>query len=246
LINKEKLPDSLSKKRYSQKDTLLILLAVEADKPKSVKDIKSLGRNAGCTQILKWNISVVLKNAKRLAIRLPEGWCLTSTGKDYITSLGFGVEKSIKVINHAEQLRKETLKIKNPDTKKFLEEAIVSYEGELYRSCVVLSWIGAIALLYDHIANNCLSDFNGEATRRDKKWKNAKISDDLSRMKESEFLDIIGSPPLSVIGKNLKEELKSNCLRLRNSCGHPNSFKIGESKTSAHLEVLILNIYSKF
>jgi hypothetical protein len=65
-------------------------------------------------------------------------------------------------------------------------------------------------------------------------------------VKEADFLDIIGSPPLSIIGKNLKEELKNNCLKLRNACGHPSSLQIGENKASAHLEVLILNIFSKF
>ena len=65
-------------------------------------------------------------------------------------------------------------------------------------------------------------------------------------MKESDFLDIIGSPPLSILGQNTKEELKNNCLKLRNACGHPGSLAIGENKVAAHLEVLMLNIFSKF
>jgi hypothetical protein len=65
-------------------------------------------------------------------------------------------------------------------------------------------------------------------------------------MKESDFLDIIGSPPISLVGKNVKEELKNNCLRLRNACGHPSSLQIGENRVSAHLEVLILNVFAKF
>jgi hypothetical protein len=29
-------------------------------------------------------------------------------------------------------------------------------------------------------------------------------------------------------------------------CGHPNSLKIGEHAVAAHVEVLILNVFSKF
>ncbi|MFC1538650.1 hypothetical protein ACFL6H_04440 [Candidatus Latescibacterota bacterium] len=247
MLDVRQLPDCLSTQRWSQKDTLLLILAVDVDTPKKVAEIKSLGRKAGCIEILKWNISVILKRTKGLAIHLPEGWCLSNQGRNYVISLNIiQTKKSRKVINQERKLREEVAKINDANTKVFLEETIAAYEGGLYRSCVVLSWIGALSLLYDYVIHNCLTAFNSEAKRRDARWKNAHIKDDLARMKESDFLDIIGGPPISVIGKNTKEELKSNCLRLRNSCGHPNTFKIGEHKTSAHLEVLILNVYSKF
>lgn len=63
-------------------------------------------------------------------------------------------------------------------------------------------------------------------------------------MKESEFLDILAM--LSVIGKNVKEQLKNNCLSLRNACGHPNSFKIGRGMVESYLEILLLNVYESF
>ncbi len=209
--------------------------------------IKSLGRNAGITEIQKWNVSDILNKTKGLAIRLPEGWSLTSRGKSYVESMNLlPLKKSPKVVNLANQLREGLKKIANQDTREFIEEAIACFEAGLYRSCVVLSWIGAVSILYNYVINNYLSQFNTEAKRRDNKWKDAKILDDLSRMKESDFLEIICSPPISIIGKNLKEELKNNCLQLRNACGHPNSLKIGENKVAAHLEILILNIFSKF
>lgn len=79
------------------------------------------------------------------------------------------------------------------------------------------------------------------AKRRDSRWKNAKTSDDLTAMKESEFLNILEH--LSVIGKNVKLELQNQCLVNRNSCGHPNSLKIGENTVAAHIELLILYVY---
>jgi hypothetical protein len=127
-----------------------------------------------------------------------------------------------------------------------LEEAITCFESALYRACVVLSWIGALGLLYNHVITKYIVSFNAEALRRDPKWRAAQTPDDLARMKEGDFLDIIAMPPLSIIGKNVKEELKNNCLQLRNACGHPNSLVIGENKVAAHLEILILNVFSRF
>ncbi|MBI5683946.1 MAG: hypothetical protein HZC54_02600 [Verrucomicrobia bacterium] len=146
----------------------------------------------------------------------------------------------------ASSLRQHAKRITDQDTSAFLDEAIKSFEAGLYRAAVVLSWVGAMSLLQDEVFGRHLHAFNAEAQRRDADWRAAKAKDDLSRMKESDFLDIIGSPPLSIIGKNVKEELKNNCLQLRNGCGHPNSLKIGESRASAHIEVLVLNIFAKF
>jgi len=103
-----------------------------------------------------------------------------------------------------------------------------------------------MSLLQDQVMAKHLMNFNAEAKRREPNWKAAKTKDDLSRMKESDFLDIVGSPPISLVGKNVKEELKNNCLQLRNGCGHPNSLKIGENRVAAHLEVLVLNIFTRF
>ena len=67
--------------------------------------------------------------------------------------------------------------------------------------------------------------------------------DDLARMRESEFLDV--AEGCSVIGKSVRKEL-NGCLDLRNGCGHPNTLRIAEARVTAHIEVLILNVYAKF
>ena len=96
-----------------------------------------------------------------------------------------------------------------------------------------------------HIHANHLAAFNAEALRIDPKWKEAKTTDDLGRMKESDFLDRIAVAPLSVIGKSVKKELK-DCLDRRNGCGHPNSLKIGPNAVAHHIEILLLNVFQKF
>jgi hypothetical protein len=101
-----------------------------------------------------------------------------------------------------------------------------------------------MSVLYDYVVKRKLADFNAEAKRRDSKWRDARSADGLGRMKEHDFLDIIEA--VGVIGKNVKQELQNNCLQLRNSCGHPNTFQVGEHRAAAHLETLIQNVFSKF
>ena len=50
---------------------------------------------------------------------------------------------------------------------------------------------------------------------------------------------------ISVIGKNVKDELEG-CLKLRNGCGHPNSLQLADSRVAAHIETLVLNVFSVF
>ncbi|GAQ27571.1 hypothetical protein SAMD00023378_1254 [Ralstonia sp. NT80] len=129
------------------------------------------------------------------------------------------------------------------DVQEFVAEAVACYEARHFRAAVVLSWVGAVSLLYEYVVQHRLVDFNAEAARRDPKWRVAKNEDDLSRMKEYEFLQILEA--LSVLGKNVKNELEG-CLKLRNGCGHPNSLKLAESRCAAHIEVLVLNVFNVF
>lgn len=140
-------------------------------------------------------------------------------------------------------LHKHISLVKDSNTVQLLEEAVVCFENKLYNAAVVLSWIGAISLLYDYVVQYHLTGFNDEVLRRDPKWRPAKTADDLARMKEYEFLNILEA--LSIIGKNVKQELQSS-LKLRNACGHPNSLGISQNRVAAHLEILILNVFSKF
>lgn len=98
-------------------------------------------------------------------------------------------------------------------------------------------------MLQDHVLNHSLAAFNAEARRRDAKWRDAKTRDDLSKLREAEFLNILEA--ISVLGKSVKQELEV-CLKLRNGCGHPNSLKVGETRVAAHLETLLQNVFSRF
>jgi hypothetical protein len=103
--------------------------------------------------------------------------------------------------------------------------------------------VGALAVLYDYVIASHLAEFNAEARRRDAKWPDAKTLDDLARMKEHDLLQVLEAT--SLIGKSVKAELEG-CLKLRNGCGHPNSLQLADNRVAAHIETLVLNVFSVF
>jgi hypothetical protein len=242
LLTEAILRDVLHQAHLSRTDILLLCLAVGADNPKQVKEIQRFAVDAGVLEAKKWNISGALSRTNKYAIRIKDGWVLSQNGKSYVFEIAkdFIEGYQIKV---ASKLRESLAKLSDANIASFVEEAIICYERSLYRAAVVFSWVGAVAILYDYIVHNKILEFNAEATRRDPKWKNALTADDLARMKENDFLDVLEA--ISVLGKSTKQELK-NCLQLRNGCGHPNSLQIGESRVASHLETLVLNVYARF
>jgi hypothetical protein len=189
-----------------------------------------------------WNLSASLGRSKGQAIRTPEGWEITEAGKQHLRNLGV-TKISPAAVQVATDLRAELPKISNDDTRLFVEEAIKCYEAELYRSAIVMSWLAAVDVLHRFVHQKYLAEFNAEAKRVDSRWKYAKTTDDLGRMAEADFLDRIAG--ISVVGKNVKKELK-DCLDRRNGCGHPNSLKVGANTAAHHIEILLLNIFKAF
>lgn len=235
------LKNLLANKDITNKDKVLVVLASGSTDVKKVSEIRDLAVQNGLRVAKKWNISQYLTALDGLAVRLSEGWSITDKGKSHLHTLGVTTPSPTQVIQPT--LRNYALKISDSNVQAFVLEAIGAIEVKLFRAAVVLSWVGATAVLYELVLKNHLSAFNAEALARNPKWKAATTRDDLTRMKEFDFLQILGS--ISVLGKNTREELE-HCLKLRNTCGHPNSHGIGENRVAAHIETLILNVFSKF
>ncbi|WP_462248918.1 hypothetical protein [Ekhidna sp.] len=241
MLSLESIKEIVHEEQLSHGDRLLVILTHDSN-PRLTSEIKNVAADSGLNDSVLRNVSAYLKKLKGFVIETPSGWELTRKGKERVSELsGLNVESPKARI--ASSLRTHLTDIVDSDTRHFLDQSIKCYELELYRPAVVLSWVGAISLLQDHIISNKLDDFNGEAAKRDLKWKMAKNKDDLSRMKEYDFLQVLVA--ISVIGKNVKNELEG-CLKLRNGCGHPNSLQIGSSMVAAHIETLMLNVFSKF
>lgn len=234
------LKNLLSNREISRKDKVLLILYCRDDEI-TVKNIAEEAVLNGLREAIKWNISQILATLKGLVVKLPGGWSITEKGKKHLEKLGVIENTPIQSVKPT--LRKHASQITNNYVKQFVEEAITALELGLLRSSVVLSWVGAVSILYEEVISNHLAAFNAEAVARFPKWKNASNSDGLSKMREYDFLQILNT--ISVIGKNVKDELEQ-CLKLRNSCGHPNSLIIGEHKVASHVEILILNVYSKY
>jgi hypothetical protein len=236
------LKDILSKPKTPKVDKLLIILSGSPKQSISTKEIKNLGQIYGLRGISSWNISQILIRSNGKAIKTLQGWELTKSGYEYVLNK-YGQFMNQTQVIISTNLRNHLSKVINKDTRNFVEEAIIAFENKLFRSAVVLSWVGAIAVLYDYIIAHKLKEFNTECSKRIPKWKPALTPDDLAQLKESVFLDILVS--ISVIGKNVKQQLQI-CLDLRNGCGHPNSLIIAENRVASHIEILILNVFSKF
>lgn len=231
----------LHKKTLTKTDKLLIVLG-SFDAPRKVSDIKARAREADLTQASRWNIGAFLSASGGRAINLPEGWELAAAGREYLAHLGV-FKKLPRIEKVAVDFRTETQKITNPQTRAFIDEAISCFEYDLFRSAIVMSWMSALDVLHGAVIKGYLKVFNAEAARRDPKWKPARTTDDLGRMKEYDFISCIYQ--ISMIGKNVRDELHL-CLKRRNGCGHPNSLKLGANTVASHLEFLILNVFRKF
>lgn len=243
MLSIQALKGLVNKKGLSTTDKFLLCLGFEADKPKQGPEIKKIGKSAGLTEADRWNISDIVKRSDGKAIRTLDGWELSPDGQKYVASIA-GPAILSPAPKMAAQLRNSLTTITDPDVVSFVEEAIRCLELKLLRAAVVLAWVGAVAILQQHIISKKLTEFNSESVRRFPKWWTAaRTTDDLGRMKETDFLEVLLS--IKVIGKNVKKKL-AECLDLRNGCGHPTSLKLGEYMVAAHVEALILNVYSKF
>lgn len=240
-MSSDYLKDWLHRPELSQ--TLKLLIALSTfEGSVALKELLDRAEGAGFKRRNWSNPSASLSRATGLAVHTTKGWEITRAGRQYLVNEGM-VEASQGVINVAIELRKFLADVKNEETSEFLNEAIRCYELNLFRSSVVMSWLAAVYVLQCHVVASRLNDFNGEASRTDSRWKAAKNTDDIGRMKESEFLDVLVR--IGVLGKNPKEALKQ-CLDRRNACGHPNSFKLGPNVVAAHIETLLQNVFKKF
>jgi hypothetical protein len=242
LLSEAILKDLLHAEQLSRVDKALLCLAAANGETASVQEVTAIAEAAGLRAAKGWNVSNLLARSKGSAIRTRRGWELAPRGRCRIEELTQHTPGSAP-IKSAGTLRKLLPKFGNGETAEFVEEAIRCLEAGLYRAAVVLSWIGAISVLYNHVIQSRLAEFNVEARRRNVKWQDAQTSDGLARMREHEFLQVIEA--ISVIGKSVKDELETG-LRLRNGCGHPNSLRVRENRVLAHLESLILNVFDPF
>jgi hypothetical protein len=228
----------------TNRDQLLVLLALEPLGSKEVQNLKRHCTETGLHKLAKKNISQILGTSRGLAARTTNGWELQKPGILRVAEIARAANINLVVTHSSRSLRAHADSIHDALTRSFVLEAIFCFEAKQYRAAVVFSWAGAIALLHNTVFTKKLAEFNAQACKHDVKWREAKQQDDLGRMKEHDFLNVCEA--IGVLGKNVKMLLQNDCLMLRNGCGHPNSLGIAENSVAAHIEKLIKNVFSKF
>jgi hypothetical protein len=243
LLTLEQLKLAVHKKGVTKTNIALLCVAAGGATKVTGPQVKKLAMEAGVKGAKDINFTAHLHGADDKVFKTPDGWELTEAGRTHVASL-VAAELSVSpAATEAQALRKLLPQLKNEDARAFLLEAVVCAEQSLHRAAVVLSWVGAMALMHDYGFAKHLAAINAEALKRDPKWKAAKTTDHLGKLSEAAFLEI--AEAVGMIGRNVKQELEA-CLKLRNGCGHPNSLKIGPNKVASHLETLALNVYAVF
>lgn len=126
----------------------------------------------------------------------------------------------------------------------FLQEAINCFEIKAYRASILMTWLLTMDVIYEFVINNKLVEFN-LAIQAHGKYKKIKFSkkDDFSEMKESDIIEVLRTA--KIISNDIRKILVEK-LDFRNTCAHPNTITIKESKAISVIDDLVENVIFKF
>jgi hypothetical protein len=235
------LRESLARRDVSKTDKYLLIVAAHGGGPISTNTIKATARQNGWKDGAQLLPGDFLKQTRQ-AIYTPQGWTITRQCRKDLEGRGL-LDPAGVLTPVIEELEKYLKDVKGPDNARFVEEAVRCVRAEAYRSAIVLTWVGAVYLLYKYVLDRKLADFNAEARRRNPKWKDAVNEDNLSAVNEAEFLNILEH--IRVLNNSEHKELKS-CLDRRNTAGHPNSHSFKDVTVGAHILALITAVFKKY
>lgn len=237
--------------KAGQRGPILLILS-HVDQPAQLAHIRDKAVGVGFREIKKWNIAQSLLMAAKdgQVAQLAGGWKILEPGLKAIEAHYKPEAAIIRESRHA--LRNHLNKISDAQRKSFVEEAIRSFDVGAYRAAVVLSWVGAAHILQEHIVANHLSAFNAAGVARAakappksaaSKFVQIKSIKDFGQLGEAETLQLCADG--GVLHKAEKKILQDR-LDLRNQCGHPNPVQIAEHAVASHIELLMLNVYSRY
>lgn len=141
-------------------------------------------------------------------------------------------------------LRDLVPKIKSEEQRKFLDEAIKCFEVKSLRASVLLTWLLAMDFIYEYVLKNELFSFQN-AVWANGKYKKIEISskDDFTELKEADLIMLLRT---SKIISNDTRKILEEKLGIRNTCAHPNSVVIKESKALNFIDDIVENVILKF
>ncbi|MBD3341776.1 MAG: tyrosine-type recombinase/integrase [Candidatus Lokiarchaeota archaeon] len=140
-------------------------------------------------------------------------------------------------------LEKLLLTILNDDEKEYLLEAIKCLNNGTLKAAVVLAWAASIR----NIHNKCFykhskKTVNSFIKKHQPKAPNINKIDDFSYINDKSILETCRD--LGEFDKNEKDIL-TECLNLRNKCGHPGKYSPKPLKVASFIEDIITIVFSK-
>lgn len=142
-------------------------------------------------------------------------------------------------------LRKIIAKLNEEVQKKFFAEAVSCISVDANRATVIMVWAATINHLYEYIIKHKLAEFNGALNRRADKYARITIAskDDFLDIREHVFIETMRSA--GIISNDVRKILDEK-LGIRNSCAHPSTIEIRETKVVNFIEDLVENVILKY
>jgi len=204
----------------------------------TVESLRAILKRARIPKAAKLNLAATLsQSAPYVDVSGKKGnrflWSITQSGQDYIRKLLNLPESDIEIEHDVSSLKSIIKSITDVDTSDYVNEAIKCISVGALRAAVVFVWSGAVDKLKKTIMAFDKKEINNVAKRFDPKARLIKKVDDFAYFKESTLLLI--ALDLGILDKNEKGILEE-ALNLRNKCGHPGKYKIGQKKVSSFIE----------
>jgi site-specific recombinase XerD len=132
-------------------------------------------------------------------------------------------------------------KVTDQEERDYLNEGIKCFKANALRAGVIFLWTASVYKIQKMCLTQSLGYINTELKKIYPKAKDIKVIDDFGYIKDEYLLEL--ACKLKLIDKTTKEELKNNCLDLRNKCGHPGKYKPKGQKIKAFVEDIIGILY---
>jgi len=133
------------------------------------------------------------------------------------------------------------VKVKDKEERDYLLEGIKCLKANALRAGVIFIWTAAVYKIQKKCIQETLLSINKELQLIQKGSKEIRVFDDFEFIKDSILIEL--ACRLKIIDKYKKEELKNNCLGLRNKCGHPSRYKPKGQKIKSFVEDIIEILY---
>lgn len=242
----DSIPDVEDLSKSELADYFLYLVTVVEGRPRASRDMIDACFDAcGIDRLtrLPAYLNEASRGQRKKLLRDEDGFKLERRRKAEIASKLAGAEPKRKVRT---TLRAIEQQLPGGARREFLGETISCFEIGAYRAAVVMAWLLTLDVLFEFILANKLSDFNQALSRHPDKKINSLVirgKDNFSDIPEGQFIELGRS---SGVYNNDIRKILNEKLGIRNSCAHPSTVKVPESKALEFIEDLTHNVIVRF